>query len=119
MSLALIFLRGVVHFAQIRMAVKRVAIDGHFGVQAMYVTGRGDHQRVDFDQSHVFFLEHFGEAQENFYKLATWFASRPRFKTRSPPLLSWATTYGSNGGLGTVFGGFSGTVSTSTPPFGR
>ena len=35
MSLALIFLRGVVHFAQIRMAVKRVAIDGHFGVQAM------------------------------------------------------------------------------------
>jgi hypothetical protein len=66
---ALIFLAGVVHRAQLRLTVQRVAVDTDLRVEAVQVALLGDHQRIDFYQRQILVDEHLSQTHENLHEL--------------------------------------------------
>ena len=87
MGLARILLAGVVHFLQGLLPVQGVAVHADFGVQAVQVTGLGDHQGVDFNERQVLFLEHLRQAQEDLHELLDLVALQAQFEGQFPALV--------------------------------
>ena len=53
------------HLVDLLLAVQRVTVNTNLGVQAVQITGRRDHQRVDLDQCQIALFEQLGQANED------------------------------------------------------
>src|SRR5690606_37894299 len=82
-----VFLGRITHFVDFLLAVKSVAVYANLGVQAVQITGRGNHQRVDLNQGQIALFEQFGKAHEDLGELADLLAFQAQFKSQLAALV--------------------------------
>src|SRR5690606_16816626 len=101
-----VFLGGIVHLVDFLLAVQRVAIYAYFGVETVQVTGRGDYQRVDFDQRQVALFKQFGQAQENLGELTDLLAFQAQLERQLATLVRLSADQRNNFGFQDLFRSF-------------
>src|SRR5690606_222841 len=70
----LVFFGKVAQFENIRMAVKRIAVERYFRIQNAQTTIFHDDQRVDFEKAHILFGKRFVEDRKQLQTIFTRFA---------------------------------------------
>ena len=107
-SLPLVLLGGIVHRFQFRLAIQRVRIDNHLGIETMEIPSVGDHQRVHLDQRQVFVGKQFCQAHENSDELLHLNAGQTKPKCQLSSLKRLGAHQRINFCLENFFGGFFG-----------